>query len=190
MKGSTHFDHIIVIFQQITELNALQKLTNTFQEEQKQTNIDVKQQQGKLKDCMSHRVGFMSVMSSATTLAAKQTAVFDKVIYSSGGYDNQTGLFSCSVPGEYHFSVHALSRPTHDIVIDLKLNSVVITTLYVYSHVDIGQGSEGAVIHLNKNDVVSVVSAPCCTSEFYQDVNLVQSNVFTGHLIRSDDCLV
>lgn len=159
-----------------------------FKAQQQEIN-DLKQQQNKLKQCTSHRIAFMSSVSHSQNVAVGQTVVFDKSIYDMGGaYDTSTGLFTCSQPGLYHFTVHALETIRGNLDLHLMLNSKSITSLYAADSVEFDTDTMSAVLHLKANDVVKVVPA-FTQAELYHDGNIPQENVFLGHLIQSDDCV-
>ena len=133
----------------------------------------------------------MAVMSNgkSKTIASKKTVVFDKVIYSVGGnYDETTGQFTCYEPGLYSFSVHALSDQNHEIGLELKLNSTILTSAYSSGGRDVETGSTSALLHLKKNIIIHVTSDSYRPSTFYFGYT-TQSNVFVEHMVKSD-CVV
>jgi len=156
--------------------------------------------QAQLKRCTAKRIGFMATLNRfqgqqngqlSEYVAANKPVVFDKVIYSSGGeYNYVTGQFTCTEPGLYYFSVHAMSTHKTYFALDLKLNDQAMTSFYVQDTVSVEVGSLSALLKLKRNDVVSVWTGPSYAAQFYEDTyNIVQPNVFTGHMVHRDACL-
>ncbi|XP_045121360.1 complement C1q tumor necrosis factor-related protein 4-like [Portunus trituberculatus] len=85
--------------------------------------------------------------------------LFDKVLASVGpGFNHTGGYLRCECPGYYHFSFHGVSPLQGRARLDLMRNRqrVASTEAQYYGF---GSGSNTAIIHLQKGDIVYVYLA-------------------------------
>ena len=121
-----------------------------------------------------------------------RTVVFNLALTNFGSsYNTSTGIFTCSVPGVYHFTGHVMSRYNYFLSMRLVVNGITMTTMYDRrpngereAHAD----GLSAVLHLNKDDRVAILADPDTSMEMVSGPGYVRSNVFAGFLLQRDDC--
>jgi len=82
-----------------------------------------------------------------------EVVVFDYVVENKGNaYNSKTGLFTCTIPGYYHFTVGCVSTTGNKIHLDLLKNNAPVFRLYGAS------GGNAGTLQLARADVVKVVA--------------------------------
>ena len=114
-------------------------------------------------------------------LGAGQAVIFDDVLINEGnGYDDRTGVFTCSVAGNYMLVVDSHSPgPTW---LHLYLNEKMVATLYAFPSGSQNrfQMSRTVILKLKKRDHVKFVNHPTATGVVhhhrhsgFQELNLI-----------------
>ncbi|XP_038075636.1 collagen alpha-1(X) chain-like [Patiria miniata] len=96
------------------------------------------------------------ITSPVSGYSDDQVIIFDNIMTNlGGGYDSQTGLFTCLIPGAYFFttSVQRMLSSRNPFV-QLKHNSALIFTAYDNHHNHYHQSSNSAVLVLTRGDRV------------------------------------
>jgi hypothetical protein len=107
---------------------------------------------------------------------------------SGGGYNNQTGIFTCTIPGIYQFTVSlTMSHAMNGHVFQCYLNindskKLFIEGIKATSDTEALEYSASGSFHLNKNDTVYIYDSLLILS----DANNDMSSSFTGVLVIPD----
>ena len=134
-------------------------------------------------------MGFQaSGLFNTTDVPLGETLVFEIPLYNSGDYNTTTGMFTCSVPGLYYFSVTLSTYPGTSS--DPKYVAFAITVegswkSWGYSYSDNGYpnfGTAHLVYRLSQGERVWVENLS--SSARYRDI--YYNNHFSGVLISPD----
>lgn len=143
----------------------------------------------RLHACTAPRVAFTVTFEDrpvSVSIEYPATMKYDKIILNTGdNYDVNTGIFTCTEPGVYSFSVYA--RAGYGYLAELKLrhNGNVVTSLTAWDDADFNSASMGANLILGQGDTVQVVAYDGATLQ-----DLDQPNIFMGHMVHADACLL
>ena len=128
-------------------------------------------------------VAFLAKIAAFTGSPTQDTTIpFDVVDLNIGnGYDPATGVFTPPVSGIYDMSYEAQadgSCGTDNIVVQLEVNSVIISRSYSEAY---ASGGSSVSVQLSAGDTVTVavVSGSPCEALY----NYVSANKFSGHLV-------
>lgn len=81
--------------------------------------------------------------------------VFDKLLYNGGqGYNPDTGVFTCHIPGIYYFAYHIHCKGANVWVALIRNNEPVMYTYDEYKKSFLDQASGSAVLPLEPGDTV------------------------------------
>jgi len=105
-------------------------------------------------------------------------------------YDVSSGVFTTKEAGVYKFDLHAYTSGGYYAQLYIALNGNRYSTLHFDSTRSLANmGSASAVMHLDVDDKVTVVSQSLgSTYQLNQDIREM-ANSFSGVLIHSDNCL-
>jgi len=138
-------------------------------------NGGLKQAVSELKNKTELMVYFNARINNTPHLSAGQVAVFGLVEESKGhGYNKADGLFTCEIPGYYHFTLGCLSMPDKRMNLILLHNSHAIFHVYgVAGHSHQGNAN-AATLQLATGDVVKIqaqqdsdIDGPYCSFHGY-----------------------
>ncbi|XP_078694916.1 scavenger receptor cysteine-rich type 1 protein M130-like [Branchiostoma floridae x Branchiostoma belcheri] len=112
--------------------------------------------------------------------------VFDQVYTNIGGYySSSTGRFTAPINGYYFFEFNAYSQylNTYDVRVELMKNGTTLKTQWIYdrdNHDYIDTSSNSIMLHLNKNDYISLRLIGGYGMSGYE------KSIFSGFLIHAD----
>jgi len=150
---------------------------NEMHKDQMQQQID------QLTNITKTSVVFSAVLTKPLVVAAKQTAVFDKVYANlGGGYNNITGEFHCPVSGYYSFSMGAhLNSVDPHVFFIMYHNTENILAMYAsIKNGDTEMAYNSVIRKLSAGDVVKVMAFDQ-SSIYANDRDRYCS--FSGHLL-------
>ncbi|OWF39157.1 Protein HP-25-like 1 [Mizuhopecten yessoensis] len=91
------------------------------------------------------------------SLVPHQTVIFPHIVLNEGaGYDNLTGVFTCSESGVYHFSVTIMAFRNDEVETELIVNGNVVMVNYAGGNQQHNQGTNSVVVRLDIGDRVWV----------------------------------
>ena len=125
------------------------------------------------------RVIFTAVNNAIVNVSDGANVVFPVDYINVGnGYDRNTGVFTCPVPGYYKFQVHILGARFSYAEVSIKVNGKRITSACVQRGYEFQSGSTAANVRLGKGDRVTVTAIK-------QTINLFNEDFcsFSGYLI-------
>ena len=141
-------------------INALEAKDANLQQEVndlKTENTGLKQTVSDLKNKTELMVYFNARVNGAPHYSPGQVVVFNSVVESRGNnYNSSNGLFTCTIPGYYHFTLGCLS--VYGAKIDLVLfhNSQDIFYVYGAAGHSWQGGGNAATLQLARGDVVRI----------------------------------
>jgi hypothetical protein len=139
--------------------------------------------------CRDHIVAFHAYGISAGSTGSSVPTFPNTIINHGNDYDRSSGIFTCEVPGIYHFAV-TLSIKDQD---GSSTTSCYLTInsgrkVQIYIHVYLGDGKYAeypatatGVFHLSKGDTVKISDCEKY-NRFYSDT----STIFMGFLVTAD----
>jgi len=121
----------------------------------KQMNLNLSQEFHDFKNKSEIMIYFNAHMQRGISphYSSGEVVVFDYVVENKGNaYNSKTGLFTCTIPGYYHFTVGCVSTTGNKIHLDLLKNNAPVFRLYGAS------GGNAGTLQLARADVVKVVA--------------------------------
>lgn len=132
-----------------------------------------------------HTVSFSVGLSNTQRVYNKDTILFDQVFVNEhSGYDTNTGVFTCPVPGLYVFHLHAYSS-NKDTVMWLELLHNDRVTVSVSGYNSHTVGSQTVMLKLRQGDRVKIQSKEAQEFSLFGLPEQVYST-FTGYLLHPD----
>lgn len=101
-----------------------------------------------------------------------------------GSADLISGVFTCAVPGLYKFQVYSLTKSNTKLFLELKLNNVVVATLWGYTVGDYAAAGNAVILQLEEGDTVWVQTRDDVAVDLYGTSEEIYTT-FTGLQLSS-----
>ncbi|WAR09546.1 C1QL3-like protein [Mya arenaria] len=130
-------------------------------------------------------VSFSTGLTSTQYMMDDDTVVYDQVFINDfNGYNPNTGIFTCPIPGVYIFHFHGYSTNKDTVMwLDLKHNDQQVVSVSGYNSHTVG--SNTVMLKLRKQDRIQVKSREKIQFALFGLPTQVYST-FTGYLVHED----